>query len=211
MPKMTIAGVEVDLPDAAHAHLTAQAAAQQELAAKVATADAEKAARLRETADAAARAEQQKLIDKGQYQEALAAKDKEVKQVADRFLTSELRSQIASHPQLRKAGLDDAARAALIDDVLVQMRTVSSYDLTAGRVQVTVDGKAVDPRAHLDAYLAARPHLREPSGQSGSGAASGVPGTGTPNNNGKRGSMTLEQKVDFIKANGQAAYLALPD
>jgi uncharacterized protein YdcH (DUF465 family) len=177
MPKIKIGDAEHDVSDAIAAALKSNEDRVTRLEAETKKA-AEEIGRAKAEADAARSAEAEKLrqaeIDKlkgkGEFDKAIDLERQRVRAVADRFRDAELRSLAASHPRLRKAGLDDAARNLLIDDVVSQMRSVATFDLDRQQVQVVVDGKPVDPKTHLDTWLSARPHLLEPSQASGSGA-----------------------------------------
>lgn len=218
MAKITIAGKEVDVADEVAAHLASleqRTAAADEATRKAAEehgrAKAEAEAKARAEEDARRKAEQDALIKKGEFEKAIELERKNTTAVAERFRDAELRALVAGHPKLRKHGLDDAARAALIDDVVAQLRPSAAFDLAAGKVTITANGTPVDPQAHLDAFIAARPYLAEPEPGKGSGAGPSLGDTrpGAPGLT--RAALTGAGKhLDWIKQHGPEAWAKLP-
>lgn len=216
MAKLKIGDIEHDVPEAVAAHLQSVSETNAKLSTEaraaaeaIGRAKAETDGRLAAEADAKRKLEQDALIKKGEFDKAIDLERNRVKTVADKFRDAELRSLAASHPKLRKTGLDDAARAALIDDVVSQLRGSASFDLDRGQIVIQANGQPVEPKAHLDAFLTARPYLLEPNTANGSGADPAQPGGTGTHGTPQRSKMTVTEKSKFVQKHGQDAYFAL--
>lgn len=177
MPKITIAGVEHDVTDAVAASINTAAAETAKVLADAksaiesgAAAKSAAEAKAKEEADAKVRSEVTAAAKAGDFDRALKLSEDRVRGIADSYAADKLAEVVRAHPKLRKTGLDDAARTALINDVVAGLRPAASFDLERRALTIAVDGKPVDPTAHLDAFLTARPHLCEPTVPAGSGA-----------------------------------------
>lgn len=213
MPKITIGGAEHDVPDALAPIITEMQATNAKLLSdskaaieglNARTAEAE--AKAKAEADAKTKAEIAAAAKAGDFDKANALAKAQIDGFAEAFRDEKLASEVERHPALRKTATPEE-RATLVADVVNGLRSSASYDLSTRSLTVAVDGKPGTPAALIDAYLAARPHLREAGVPKGSGAGS----TGTPPAAGlKRGAMTVSEKGDYITKHGQVAYLALP-
>ena len=181
-----IGDIEVDIPDehgeAVASHISRLAKAADEGAAAKARADelaAAQARAQREADEARRQAEIAEAAQKGEIEKVQELANQRVGQLSERYRDSELRSALANQPRLRRDGLDDAARRALIDDQLATLRAGLRFDLEAG-VLADAQGKPVDVTAVIDSHISARPWLAEqPGGSSGAGPTGGG-GGGSP-------------------------------
>jgi hypothetical protein len=203
MAKIKIGDAEHEVPDAVGAHLTATEARLAKLAADQQAA-AEELGRLKATADAKARDEAEaqrraaiaEAAKKGEVEKIQQLSEQRVKAIAERIRDERLRGLAAASQRLRRTGLDDAARRALIEDTVRGLQAAAVYDPETDRLTVSNNGVPVDAAAHLDAWLSARPWLCEPTTTPGSGA--GPTGLATT-----PGQQTL-QRAAFVKLDPQA-------
>jgi hypothetical protein len=213
MAKVLINGTELDLPDAAAAAYTAQTEKLLKLEADAkATAEALGAAKAQADAkakaeeDARRKAEQDVHIKKGEYDKALELERNQTKAVAERFRDSELKAMIATHP-----GIRDDIRDTIVADAVELLRGRAQFDFNTGKILINGDdGKpTADAKAFVTSWLSGRPAWLKPNGAAGSGADQSRLGSGSPTGL-KRGTMSPEDKGDYILKHGKDAYFALP-
>ena len=214
MAKITIAGTEHDVPDtvapiiqemqATNAKLLSDSkAALEALNARAAEAEAKAKAE----ADAKTQAEIAAAAKAGDYKKAAELAKQETEGYATAFRDEALAREIENHPALRKT-TNPEERKSMVADIVAGLRGSASYDLSKRSLVLSVDGKPAPTAEAIDAYLAARPYLRD----SGVPAGSGASGTKAPPAAGpKRSAMTTDERGEFIAKHGKAAYLALPE
>ena len=215
MAKMTIAGVEHDVPETLAPILQTMQAENAKLlqdsksaleALNARAAEAE--AKAKAEADAKVQAEIAAAAKAGDYKKAADLSKQEVESYAAAFRDEALAREIERHPALRKTNTPEE-RKALVDDITAGLRASATYDLSKRALTLTQDGKPVAPADAIEAYLTARPYLRDTTVPAGSGAAGG----GKPSAVGglRRSAMTLDQRGEHIAKFGKEAYLALPE
>jgi hypothetical protein len=212
MAKINIAGAEVEVPDNVAAHLksTEERLAKIEADSK---ANSEALAKAKAEADTKAQAEEQARrkaeqdghLKKGEFDQALEIERKQTRQVAERFRDSELRGMIASNPNLR-----DDIRESVVSDAVELLRGKADFDFNTGKLVIKDNGVPVtDPKAFVDAWIAARPAWIKPNANQGSGADQTKTGSGAGTGL-KRSAMSIEDRADFIAKHGKDAYLKIP-
>ncbi len=158
------------------------------------------------------RLEERKLLEKGDVEAVIARREAALKAEAEKArqplearataAETKLSSVLRDQALLRAAGELDVVKEAL-DDVL--LLGASELKVVGGEL-VGADGPVADVGAWLKAKLERRKHWLAPSTGGGTPPKSGsVSGPAA-----RRGAMSPQQKADYIKAHGQAAYLRLP-
>lgn len=204
--KIKIGDVEHDVPDAVGAALDAAGKRLAALETEAKT-RAEEAGRLKAEAEAKGRADAdlklrhdvEAAAKKGEFDKALSLANERVTRLGERYRDSALRALLAAHPKLRRSGLDPVTREALISDALTSLAQGARFDIEADKLLIERDGKAVEPQAHVDAFLSARPWMQETA--TGSGM---VPGSGVPAST----ETVTRSQIDHLTEDQQAKLLA---
>jgi hypothetical protein len=186
MPKLSIGGQEYDVPDALAPVISSVIGERDKLLGEsrqvietLNKAKQEAELKAKEAADAAARKEIEAAAKAGNFDEAIKKADARVAAIAEGYRDDKLADLVRNHPKIRK-DLEGAARDALVADIVASLKPSAKFDLEKRALHFEADGKQVDPASHLEAFLAARPHLRAAEVKPGSGAGANGPKPGAP-------------------------------
>jgi hypothetical protein len=185
MKTVDIDGVTIEVADDAVAEklIAKRQEAKEQIrnqAAELATIREKLAAIDKEKADQLEAEKVKSLTEKKKFDEALAtvksSTETKLKTLAESFLHAELKSKVASNPEIVPSA---------VEDVVSLIRGACTFDLDAKVVRVMDgsspkigdDGQPVNVDTFIANTLAARPHFRKATATTGSGGASGAGGT----------------------------------
>lgn len=209
MPKLSIDGADIEVPDSVALHFskTAERLAALEAQSKQA---AEDAGRIKASADSAARAKEEALLrsemenaaKKGELDKVIELSRAREQRFAENSLANALRSAAQSHPEVKRTGLTQAARDLMIGDLIKAIGDGMAFDIDSASVKDKT-GLPVDVAAKISAAVGERSWMAEAKLPTGTGST----GTGATTNTGT-GKTVSKDQYDTMTTKEKAAHFA---
>lgn len=212
MPKISLDGADVEVPEAVAAWLEKATVRMTALEAQSKQA-AEEAGRIKASADAATRAKEEALMrsemesaaKKGELDKVIELSRAREQRFAESSLANVLRAAVRAHPEVKRTGLTQAARDLMTGDLIKAIGDGLAYDIDSAAVKDKT-GVLVDVAAKISAAIGERSWMAEAKLPVGTGAT----GTGASNNSGTvkavskdhYDTMTTAQKAAHFAAGG---------